>query len=59
MARVKQRQRHGLTASERLWSYIAVGEPTECWPFLSCRTAAGYGHIYVNGRFQYAHRLVI
>jgi hypothetical protein len=29
----------------------------DCWPWLGARTSDGYGHIAINGKSVYVHRL--
>ena len=42
---------------ERFWEKVDVRGPDECWPWLACRVASGYGRIGVGGSTAYAHRV--
>lgn len=32
------------SAKDRFWSKVGRGGPDDCWPWLACRGARGYGH---------------
>ena len=40
----------------RFWDGVAIGEPTECWPWKRCYRN-GYGAAKVDGRVHSAHRV--
>ena len=44
---------------ERFWSKVAVGNANECWPWIASCDSKGYGHIWMNGRLELSHRLVV
>jgi len=46
-----KKNRRGTAIADR----IEVGD---CWEWTGARTAAGYGHVSVEGHTQYVHRLV-
>lgn len=35
---------------DRLWEKVDVRGPNDCWPFMGCRDASGYGRIGSGGR---------
>lgn len=40
------------------WSFVAVKEPDECWPWLGGRQKDGYGRYLVsNGKYRLAHQI--
>jgi hypothetical protein len=41
----------------RFWSFVDRRESGECWPWLGCHGARGYGHLAVGRRHLMAHRL--
>ena len=44
--------------AKRLWSRVDRRGPDECWPWTGARNDRGYGQIRLDGRPQYAHRVV-
>lgn len=34
----------------RFWSKVKIGKPTECWPWMACKTRMGYGQFSLGGR---------
>jgi hypothetical protein len=44
---------------ERFWAKVAIGGPEECWEWQASRHADGYGRFAIDGKVQYAHRLVV
>ena len=50
------------TDSERFWMKVSVGQPDECWPWLSVITSMGYGEFrtWRGGRTRFlAHRYAL
>lgn len=45
------------TFSERFWSLVQIGSPTDCWTFLGVHYPNGYGKFSGLGRQFLAHRL--
>jgi hypothetical protein len=43
-------------AASRFWAKVDQSGPEECWPFLASTNRKGYGHIWVDGRYEQAHR---
>jgi hypothetical protein len=41
---------------KRFWSYVKIGEPTECWPWLAGCFDNGYGQFRLGKRKVKAHR---
>lgn len=46
-----------MTTAERFWSKVRRGAPTECWEWTGPKHRQGYGHFYLNGGNQLAHRV--
>lgn len=48
---------HRRTPEERFWSKVdtSAGE-LSCWPWMGAKLAAGYGSLYLDGRYVGAHR---
>lgn len=44
------------TFTERFWAKVNKGAPGGCWEWTAA-TSEGYGHIGVDGRVRYAHRV--
>src|SRR5271157_2661157 len=44
-----------LIDQKRFWDKVEKGPG--CWIWKNCKTGAGYGQIYLNGRIEYSHRL--
>ena len=45
-----------LRTAESVWDRVQVGGPDECWPWLGCTNAKGYGQHYHDGRLWAVHR---
>ena len=43
---------------KRFWNKVKVGSPDECWEWQAGLTAAGYGLVWINGKMEYAHRIL-
>lgn len=56
--RVVQRVMSKDSLPSRLLGNIEVGDPAKCWPWRGKRTPDGYGVVKVEGREDYAHRMV-
>jgi len=39
------------------WKKFAVGAENECWEWQAGRIPTGYGHFWMNGRHEMAHRV--
>ncbi len=48
----------GLPIEERLWKYIKVNSPVECWPWIGCKDKDGYGKLTYQTKDKHAHRVV-
>ncbi len=42
---------------KRFWSKVDVGNPDECWEWISFRDSEGFGHFSIKGRQYYSHRV--
>lgn len=57
--RIHGNPEHGYdTPEERFWDKVDVGEPGECWEWGASRNSKGYGQFGLDGRIEYAHRIV-
>lgn len=45
------------TIEERFWDKVALCGRGGCWEWVGATTSAGYGHIWVQGRLEYSHRV--
>jgi len=43
--------------SERLLLNRSIDEETGCWEWTGAKAGAGYGHVVIDGKFYYTHRL--
>lgn len=41
---------------ERFWSKVDIGQPNECWPWLSSINTSGYGSFRIGDKVVGAHR---
>lgn len=41
----------------RFWAKVQKGQPDQCWPWMGCRQAAGYGRVGINGKVWQAPRI--
>lgn len=44
---------------DRFWKKVDVGGRDECWEWQASKTKHGYGHFWLDGRSQRAHRVVM
>lgn len=42
---------------ERFWEKVDIQEPEDCWLWLASLAGRSYGHIWFDGRIEYAHRV--
>lgn len=43
----------------RFWSHVDKRGPDDCWPWLRCVLACGYGQFWAKGRKLQAHRVAL
>lgn len=46
------------TLEERFWEKVKIAGPDECWEWQGSTSGTGHGRIRVDGRLEYAHRVV-
>lgn len=44
-------------ATQRFWSRVMVGLPSDCWEWSGSRRSDGYGQVYIGGKHRATHRL--
>lgn len=42
---------------DRFWSWVKIGEPDACWPWVGARDAPGYGRVYYQGKYPGTNRV--
>lgn len=50
-------QMMGRTPTDRFWSKVNKGAPSDCWQWTDALNKAGYGRLMVSGKLKYAHVL--
>jgi len=46
-----------ISAEERFWARVERGTGDSCWLWTGSKTPKGYGHMRINGKNVYVHRL--
>ena len=47
-----------LSKLKRVWERVDTREWWACWPWIGAKTTAGYGHMMVDAKRRYSHRIV-
>lgn len=56
-SRSRNDSRERKSEHERFWMYVGKNSNTDCWEWTGSKTLTGYGHLNINAKSIYAHRI--